>query len=730
MALISTAQAGNWSNTSTWSGGVVPGDGDTVEINHAVTVDVNTTVGASPAATALSDYHTGLVADVECTADLTIAEDVIFVCRGNIAATGCKIIQIAGSVFEFDASQAADPTNQNYWANISTVFGAADVYWECRGTADKHCQVRSNAAGGNGYTGTARASTNGGSAGGGSFRNTTFTDFTRIGTASLEAMFVYWSSSNHLQLTDCVFDACGEIEGFTTINSNSDCILDRVTFKNTTFGRNLYLQAANTKAVSATRLLRDVVFDASPRFVSLGDFTIERVYFLENYSGTGSVPAESITNCFFRTTSQGASINLGTLEDSVLIKDGDIDNGRWWFLGGSFVSHVRRCIFDQIGVNNADSSDTIPVSGTVAGTYDIEENIFLDDYSVPLALPGDSSSQFFNYNKNTARYHVFISYTGAASAGMITSFKDNIGWSSVVNDHYLITDDPSLAVDDLVAAANIDNNCSFNLIAGSSGNGINIPFSSGTPNPNGINADPEFVDSSRTMLTWDTSLGGNGTMANVVAEFNKINTPDHNPAYTVDNFSAYIREGFAPTNAALDGAASDGGTIGAVDYQSTTPEIIYSCTNIRDSQNIPSKVFGRILHNWLCEFYETLTESQIGAPSAVNLWTFGDIDEDGTNDGLYAGANSGNSDITVGMYYIKATVSARDNGTSSGMARIGLGDYNFYLGEANAGLGTFETSVAITDTLNGRLMARSHSSETFIGTLTNIVVYRLGDIPS
>ncbi len=42
-----SAQAGNWSSPSTWTGGVVPGNGDTVTINHAVVVDTATTVGAS-----------------------------------------------------------------------------------------------------------------------------------------------------------------------------------------------------------------------------------------------------------------------------------------------------------------------------------------------------------------------------------------------------------------------------------------------------------------------------------------------------------------------------------------------------------------------------------------------------------------------------------------------------------------------------------------------------------
>lgn len=45
MATITTAAAGNWSQTGTWTGAVLPGLGDVAKINHQVTVDGSFAVG-------------------------------------------------------------------------------------------------------------------------------------------------------------------------------------------------------------------------------------------------------------------------------------------------------------------------------------------------------------------------------------------------------------------------------------------------------------------------------------------------------------------------------------------------------------------------------------------------------------------------------------------------------------------------------------------------------------
>jgi hypothetical protein len=86
---------------------------------------------------------------------------------------------------------------------------------------------------------------------------------------------------------------------------------------------------------------------------------------------------------------------------------------------------------------------------------------------------------------------------------------------------------------------------------------------------------PGFRDTTRTMATWDTFLGGPGTMTDVARKMVTINGYDYQgnsvtptTTFTVANALAYIRLGFTPSNMKMyhAGSSTDGNpSIGALD---------------------------------------------------------------------------------------------------------------------------------------------------------------------
>ena len=71
--------------------------------------------------------------------------------------------------------------------------------------------------------------------------------------------------------------------------------------------------------------------------------------------------------------------------------------------------------------------------------------------------------------------------------------------------------------------------------------------------------DPEFVEPTRSPLTWDISLGGTGTLAEVIARLKP------GGGSTVLEMRTWIYDGWVPQNTAFQGTGDGGEDIGAMD---------------------------------------------------------------------------------------------------------------------------------------------------------------------
>jgi hypothetical protein len=567
MSAISSAQAGNWSATATWTGGVVPENGDTATISHAVTVDVDTTIGTSPAATAITAHNSNTQAIALSGYNLTIAADITLTVRGPVTLSDGAIIQEAGSAYEFDASQATTPLSQNYYVLISIDWGNTSAFWQCNGTSGNRCAIRSNAAGGNGYTSAYSIPVGANATRGGMFRSTTFVDFLRVGDATNAAIVPsFASSSAPFSITNATFDACGDITPDVSLKSESIFTFNSNTFLNSVGAANLTMTAGSQLTGVGVRTIEDSVFDKRVTINTARDFTLDRSLFLLGLTGTNTSPATSIEGALFRSTLRATDVSMGSYLDCYILKDGSMDNPHYLSTSTSFESDYTGMVFDMVGTHSGDEGDCILAAG-FAGTYNIKNNLFVRNDATAVSLLGAASGQVFNYEHNTAHYHFAVNETVAGYAGQVGSFKSNIGWDDVSGTQMMIQDaNGGGAANDIVAGANLDYNCDFNLAAGSEGHGINIPITA-AHSVNSITADPQFVDNTRNIETWDTSLGGAGTVANAVAELAKLNTPTHNGSYTVAALLAYYKNGYKVQNSSLEDAGHDSVTIGAFAYQ-------------------------------------------------------------------------------------------------------------------------------------------------------------------
>jgi hypothetical protein len=590
-AAITSAASGDWNATGTWVGGAIPGDGDTVIIanGHTVTIPsgVSVTVGdaANPATYAIATAGTG------GTGVLVVAGTLIL--HGNVKHGNATWVLSPGSDVQFDHASAiltwqiADSTGQtNAYLNMIGVGWGAGQFVTVHSTGTTNGKFT-------------------GSTGGGRMRAAYF-KWTRIGDASNNATTGIPTTGHESYWHHGKMDQCGQLAYASGLANGFNVSVHHIVFTNSLGVRNIDW-SVGTVYTAGVREIYSNDFDKTVRFIGGagvdfydntlqsdgsnpeisntagsgspqpgwhdllvwrrrstesnwpgGDNPISRVYAVFDYEQSGSDNPHG-----FAQVANNAYYD-GWILDSSGLMDNDRAEGDFIFNkartdGGTAITDVRNCILLPTGLGwNPGKLINALNSPSGGSTVDIRA----EHNTVFVGRTGETG--VFNWGE-----------TWAGAVGGATSVKSNLAWrgASETVGGLLINRTNSGSVQDFALPANITHNACWQCATGTDGYGYNATvttptataFTSAPAAP--LNADPQLVDPTRNIKTWDAALGGPGTIAHAFEEIRKRNDPDatYNPAYTITALYDWVRAGYAPTNPAYKGAAHDGGDIGAVE---------------------------------------------------------------------------------------------------------------------------------------------------------------------
>jgi hypothetical protein len=584
MAAITTNASGFWDVTTTWTGGVVPVNGDTVTMNHAVTVRDARTVGASPASGAATKA-------IAVNATLTLANGAVLTVRGDIGLNSAALVMQAGAILEFDSSAAASPSTTNYVCG-SINATAGNGFPTITGTSGSRCTVRSNSGGGNGNfipndNGPFVAD---------------YCDFQRIGIAGSTPAVQGWANTaQSFHFGNCTFDAnCGPIGNQAGVTSATGSIVEliNVTHKGSKSVGIPHSTAAPTGS-NGRRIIQNCVFFGTCNLYAVTGYKITNTMFLDQYDCTGGPWWQFQGNFIAIPQSNiGDWPSFGDHIDTVVVRLGTPTNPHG-LTTSDFVNRYTGCIFDMpdgtdgagdmITFNNTASPKTIRIdhcillpsaTGVQAGTL----ISMLGGTNVSAMV---EHCTYFSDSGGASAIYLGETFTGFAK--MLASGHSNLAWSNTAGHGTLVFCEAG-TVTDVVLAVALHHNGVMN--AGTDrGYSVNLVFGSKDgPGLNDVRGDPGFVDSTRNIKTWSTLLGGAGTAADAITELGKINESGYNSNYTIAAYTAYIRAGFECTNIKFRTGDPNGQDIGAVS----------STTVFKPQQsNFPKSVIARLIRGTL-----------------------------------------------------------------------------------------------------------------------------------
>lgn len=595
-AIAGNGVGGSVLSGSVWTGGIVPGVGDTSTFSNGVTYTLASgqtwRVGdsASPTTHAIRTTGTGGTAVFNFDGAVEVLGNVL---QGNAFWTGG-----AGASVLFDHAsteltwQISDANSQNKRFILNGTQGAP-------------CLVSSQAGGANGRF------TSGGFFNGG-LVDATHTDFTRIGTASNDAMSLRIDTVNanaFVRFIDVRFFSCGRVMMPANVPANASITLQRVEFSGSLNNEAFRVNGNGGALGTGTRLIDNVSSDKSV-IVFGHSFTVNE-FVINNDSGafglTITNPA-SMTNIAGRTnqTSTNASIctitptAAPTLNGFYMTSRGTGNSRGVQLTLSSLAADLTLSRFvghQEYSSGQGDSDLLILQSGPASlRTVTIRDSLGLLNgagtaYGCFIAPLGNFSTLNIVAEHNTfcgdagpeSGFNTGDAQSAAYNGGtpLYTSVKSNLAYAgslaraALFSRYGNVVNQQDAANPSGVTHNWVESPASGTFLGGDAdqyswkSTGTSAFFTT-TPAGPITNGDPQFVDRTRNHMTWDLSLGGAGTGA---AAFDRLakRCRRSNPGVndTVANLLGYVFGGFAPQNAATVAAhdSANGGTIGAVAYQ-------------------------------------------------------------------------------------------------------------------------------------------------------------------
>lgn len=547
-AAFTSKADGNWSASgqTTWNEVGVPGNGDTVTIGagHDITVDVNTTIGDSPATAA--DVIT-----VTTTGTITVATGVTFTIKGCVTMEDGNFTMAAGSIVEFQV-----PSTKRYW--FRTGKAANDT---CKvvinGSSGSRCAFRSSSGAGIAYFDSQGFAGN-------SLIQAEYCDFTLIGDATEDFAEPYCNSSGQdFYLRYCTLTSCGELDTAVNVNTNASLELLNCTWATTVASSCVTLDGGSSPAGGKVHSVIGCSFDKVAIVVPTG-YTLTNNYFGDGMTNTNTSAGWVLfQDNFLVKSAQGPIIATGDVANCYVYKK-SVANPHFLSMTTSRGVAITGTIFEHGGTQQ-DGDCIVFGSPGSALVYSASNCIVLPNSNggatgTMLTLGGSANvtmtANHNTYHSNTTSGGITIAETYTGFAGMMPSARSNLTWNQTASNSMVMNNS---STND--AVANYITNAGYNGIW--NGAATTYDLAAGTINTDNrasdVTGDPDFVDETRDLASWDASLGGAGTESAALSRLSA-------DPYLVDDLVTWVKAGFVVRNSSLNNAGHDSVTIGAMGY--------------------------------------------------------------------------------------------------------------------------------------------------------------------